>query len=179
MDWRKLGALLTMSTEQAFLAFFEKVPRASLCAVGYVFEIGNATPQFFLCANTSERLRSSLQAYRSSNPQRVEDSVRWNSGDYEYPAKLLSRDELGRTWELEYAKVEALFGAAESEAAFGKIYRRLVDACVSSLVDLAARDVFGDWTRLDFNVSETAEPFFVPRARHRHVIRGIRARVRR
>jgi hypothetical protein len=151
-DWDHYHRVLVDSSRAVLLRFHEKAPKESVIAVGYVFELWNASPQFDLCADVG-----------TQDDQREE--VRWNSGDYEFPAGLLGvADELGSEWTEISAR---LHQSAEDQTGDGEIYRGLIDISCRALVDLARSGVLGDPTRLDFNVSEVGDDLAVVIVRNR------------
>jgi hypothetical protein len=158
IDWRRNKRLLVEGTQSAVRAFLAKKGRNDLCSVGYVFELGNASPAFFLCADT--------RTYRSQCPDAETDEARWNSGGFEYPAALLSLHELGPEWADEVARLPSL---AEDASHFREVYDGLITICCEALAELAPTGLFGDWTQVDFNVSEVGDPIERVRERDRHI----------
>jgi len=141
-DWDHHQCVLVDASKAVLLRFYEKHPKESVIAIGYVFELWNASPQFDLCANVGSR-----------HDER--EDVRWNSGDYQFPAGLLGAvDELGAEW---VQISERLHQAAKDQDGDGEVYRGLTDISCRALVDLARSRLFVDPTRLDFNVSEVGD----------------------
>src|SRR5947207_1099701 len=138
-DWNHYHRALVDSSKAVLLRFYERQPKDSVIAIGYVFELGNVSPQFDLCANVGK-----------CHDER--EDARWNSGDYTFPAGLLGLvDELGSEW----TRInDHLHEAAEDQEEDGEIYRGLVAISCRSLVDLARSGSLGNAVRLDFNVSE-------------------------
>jgi hypothetical protein len=154
-DWDHHQRVLVDASKAVLLRFFEKHPKESVIAIGYVFELWNASPQFDLCANVGSR-----------HDDREE--VRWNSGDYQFPAGLLGGtiNELGAEW---VQISDRLHLAAEDEIGEGEVYRGLIDISCRALVELARTGLFGDPTRLDFNVSEVGDSTEMVRIRNRSI----------
>ena len=114
-DWTRLEELLIDSSETAIRRFVASIEKRKLLAIGYVFELGNNSPQFDLCANVSGS-RDFVHDF--------DDEDRWNSGDYEYPAGLLdSRCELGSEWNAANKELHAI---ANDDDSFGAIYDGIV-----------------------------------------------------
>jgi hypothetical protein len=155
IDWEKCKGLLLEGTRSAITDFMKKTPRSELCAIGYVFELGNESPQFDLCADTwSNRKRS---------PDWELPDARWNSGNYEFPAGLSSYSELGSEWN---DVAGLLHNTAEKERYFDAVYKGLVRIGCEVLVELARGGFLGDWQLLDFNVSEVGDSIEVVSARN-------------
>jgi hypothetical protein len=97
IDWQRNKAILITGSETAIRAFLSRNSTAELCAVGYVLELGQPPPlAFYLCANTRRYFDRTMAKYRERWPDTPADNIRWNSGDYEFPAGLLDpRDEMG------------------------------------------------------------------------------------
>src|SRR5689334_2790496 len=108
MDWPQTKQLLIVGSDKAIRAFLSHHADDQLCAIGYVFELWNNSPQFDLCANTDRYFRNSMAQYERNSPQTVHEEIRWNSGDYEFPAGLLHREELGPEWLAESARLHDL-----------------------------------------------------------------------
>lgn len=153
-DWNQYHRVLVDSSKTVLLRFYERQPKDSVIAIGYVFELGNVSPQFDLCANIGK-----------CHDER--EDVRWNSGDYTFPAGLLGLvDELGSEW----TKInDHLHEAAEDEQEGGEIYRGLTGISCRSLVDLARSGLLGNASRLDFNVSEVNDALAVVIDRNRAI----------
>jgi len=153
-DWTHDHRVLVGSSKAVLLRFYERHPKDSVIAIGYVFELRNVSPRFDLCANVGE-----------CHDEREE--VRWNSGDYTFPAGLLgSVHELGSAW----TQInDHLHEAAQEEEEDGEIYRGLVAISCRSLVGLARLGLLGNSARLDFNVSEVYDPLAVVIARNRAI----------
>lgn len=153
-DWQHHQRVLVSASEAVLLRFYEKHAAESLTAVGYVFELWNLSPQFDLCANIGPR-------------QDERDEVRWNSGDYEFPAGLLNTvDELGPEW----TQInERLHKAAEGQDRDGDVYRGLIEISCGALVDLSKSGLICNPSRLDFNVSEVDDSLDVVVARNRTI----------
>jgi hypothetical protein len=152
--WEKCKGLLLDGTRSAIEAFFKKTARKELCAIGYVFELGNESPQFDLCADT--------RSNRKRSPDWALPDVRWNSGNYEFPAGLSNCSELGSEWNAEANKLHAL---AEDEQKYDAVYKGLVRLGCVVLVELAREGFLGEWRVLDFNVSEVGDPIKLVAAR--------------
>jgi hypothetical protein len=152
--WDHHQRVLVAASKAVLRRFFEKHPKESVIAIGYVFELWNASPQFDLCANVGSR-----------HDDREE--IRWNSGNYQFPAGLLGTiDELGAEWvQISYR----LHQAAEDQEGHGEVYRGLIDISCRALIDLARSGLFGDPARLDFNVSEVGDSTDVVSTRSRSI----------
>ncbi|HBJ84161.1 MAG TPA: hypothetical protein DDZ88_09895 [Verrucomicrobiales bacterium] len=153
-DWDHYRRVLVDASKTVLRRFYERRAKEEVIAIGYVFELWNASPQFDLCANVGAR-----------HDEREE--VRWNSGDYKFPAGLLSSvDELGTNWT---QISERLHQAAADQDGDGEVYQGLIGIACRALVDLARSGLFGDPTRLDFNVSEVSDSTDVVVARNRSI----------
>jgi len=53
-DWTHYHRVLVDSSKAVLLCFYERHPKDSVIASGYVFELRNVSPQFDLCANVGE-----------------------------------------------------------------------------------------------------------------------------
>lgn len=146
IDWQKHHASLLEGTRAAVVAFFERNGRDDLCAVGFVFELYNASPSFHLCADR--------WSYRMSCPDWQSAESRWNSGGFEFPAVLLSLGELGREWD---AMAAESYRLAADERHSRHVYDGFVRVSCQVLADLARERFFGDWRALGFNVSEIGD----------------------
>jgi hypothetical protein len=154
IEWRQHHAVLLRGARAALGAFFEKTGREDVCAVGFVFELWNASPSFHLCADR--------WVYRRSCPDWDSAEARWNSGGFEFPAALLSLGELGREWDATAAELHRL---AADKRCSRDVYDGLVRVSCEVLADLAREGLFGDWRGIDFNVSEVNDGIEVVRAR--------------
>lgn len=52
IDWKANTKLLAAETQVAILNFLKAQGKNDICAIGYVLELGNLSPQFDLCADT-------------------------------------------------------------------------------------------------------------------------------
>ncbi|MGE0757213.1 MAG: hypothetical protein AB7O38_09340 [Pirellulaceae bacterium] len=164
-NWNRLEQLLIASSETAIRRFITSLKSRKLLAIGYVFELGNNSPQFDLCANVSGD-RDFLHEF--------DDEDRWNSGDYEYPAGLLdSKNELGAEWDLENRQLHALANDPDRYAA---IYAGIVDVACNSLIELAFRDVIPSPLAVDYNVSEVGDDLSVVASRHALILNAVQNR---
>lgn len=164
-DWTSLEKLLIDSSEVAIRRFVASLKQRSLLAIGYVFELGNHSPQFDLCANVSGS---------RDFVHELDDDDRWNSGDYEYPAGLLdSRTELGNEWNAASAKLHAI---ASDEQSFPAIYDGIVTISCNSLIGLATRGVLPSPLELDYNVSEVGDDLSLVASRHELILNAIKSR---
>ncbi len=162
-DWLVLEKLLIDSSEDAIRRFVASLKQRKLLAIGYVFELGNSSPHFDLCANVSGG-REFVDDF--------EDDDRWNSGDYEYPAGLLdSESELGDEWNAANEKLHAI---ARDEHSFLDIYNGIVRISCDSLIDLAIRGVLPSPLSLDYNVSEVGDDLSLVASRHTLILNAIR-----
>ncbi len=153
-DWNYYQRILVNASKAVLLRFYEKHPNEKLIAIGYVFELWNLSPQFDLCGN--------IGACHSEPHE-----VRWNSGDYRFPAGLLNIvDELGTEWT---QITQRLHQAAEGQDRSGEVYRGLIEISCGALVDLSRSGLFEDSARLDFNVSEVDDSWEVVVARNRTI----------
>ena len=163
-DWPVLEKLLIESSEVAIRRFLASLKQRRLLAIGYVFEFGNNSPQFDLCANVSGS-RDFVHEF---------DDGRWNSGDYEYPAGLLdSRTELGNEW---IAANEKLHAIASDDQNFPTIYDGTVRISCNSIIDLATRGVLPSPLELDYNVSEVGDDLALVASRHEFILNAIKSR---
>ncbi len=138
-DWNHYQQVLVEASKEVFRRFKEKHASKRLIAIVYVFELWNASPQFDLCANVGDQ----------HDPR---EEIRWNSGDYIFPAGLLGVvDELGSKWQ---QIIEHLHRSAQDQDADGEIYRGLIEISCRSMAELANLGKFSDSSLLDFNVSE-------------------------
>ena len=129
---------------QRFLDAHEEAPTA----LGFVFELYNATPAFELCAHLG--------------PLADDEEERWNSGDYDFPAGLSGvRHELGPSF---YARFSELHAQAQEEPHHGPVYQGLLELCVQVLRDLRAEGIVP--SAIDLNVSEVGDPADVVAKRH-------------
>jgi len=164
-DWTRLEELLIDSSETAIRRFVASIEKRKLLAIGYVFELGNNSPQFDLCANVSGS-RDFVHDF--------DDEDRWNSGDYEYPAGLLdSRCELGSEWNAANKELHAI---ANDDDSFGAIYDGIVGISCNSLIDLAIRRVLPRPLNLDYNVSEVGDDLSLVASRHASILNAIKSR---
>lgn len=164
-DWSNLEKLLIDSSEAAICRFVASLNERRLLAIGYVFELGNNSPQFDLCANVSGR-RDFVHEF--------DDDDRWNSGDYEYPAGLLdSKCELGSEWN---AATKELHAIANDDDSFSAIYDGIVGISCNSLIDLAVRGVLPCPLTLDYNVSEVGDDLSLVASRHTMILNAIKSR---
>ena len=164
-DWTNLEKLLIDSSEAAIRRFVASLKEHRLLAIGYVFELGNNSPQFDLCANITGS-RDSVED--------LDDDDRWNSGDYEYPAGLLdSSNELGNEWN---TAVEKLHEIANDAHSFPEIYNGIVRISCNSLIDLATRGVLPSPLALDYNVSEVGDDLQLVASRHASILDAIKSR---
>lgn len=164
IDWDLQKRLLIEATEPVVRVFQSRRPEDRLCAIGYVFELGNANPQFDLCADTERHRREVEHAYRAKWPDTDMEAIRWNSGEYQCPAGLgTAPDELG----IEWCRISALLHeTALDDEHLDEVYTGIIRICCDALVVLAKRGALGDWTDLDFNVSETLDDIAVVKERH-------------
>lgn len=164
-DWPILEKLLIDSSEAAIRRFLASLKHRRLLAIGYVFELGNISPQFDLCANVSGS-RDFVHKF--------DDDDRWNSGDYEYPAGLLDpRTELGNEWNTANVKLHSI---ASDDHSFSEIYDGIVRISCNSLIDLATRDVLPTPLSLDYNVSEVGDELPLVASRHALILNAIKSR---
>jgi hypothetical protein len=171
IDWERNKKLLLDGSEAAIRKFLAVRAKGDLCAIGYVFELWNASPQFDLCANTTQFFQESMARHLKKWPDdSVDDSAkeyRWNSGCYQYSAGLLGeRAELGAAWDAESDRLHEL---ADADPESREVYDGLIRISCDVLVELASRRVFGDWSALDFNVSEVGDAIETVQQRDREI----------
>ncbi|MEQ1905858.1 MAG: hypothetical protein ABL888_16840 [Pirellulaceae bacterium] len=164
-NWTRLEELLITSSETAIRRFVASLKNRRLLAIGYVFELGNNSPQFDLCANVSGD-RDFIHDFD------YED--RWNSGDYEYPAGLIdTKSELGTEWDSENRQLHTLANDPDRYAA---IYAGIVEIACRSLIELATRDVLPYPLAIDYNVSEVGDDLSLVASRHKLILNAIQNR---
>ena len=89
IDWQSYKQILVEFADAALTTFLDAYPIDSICAVGFVFELWNETGQFDICANTSTFLENTISTSTEQWPDLTDnDEIRWNSGDFEFPAGL-------------------------------------------------------------------------------------------
>jgi hypothetical protein len=164
-NWTRLEQLLITSSEIAIRNFVKTLRNRKLLAIGYVFELGNNSPQFDLCANVSGD-RDFIHDF--------DDEDRWNSGDYEYPAGLLgTKSELGAEWDSENRKLHAL---ANDPDRYTATYAGIVEIACNSLIELAIRDALPCPLAIDYNVSEVGDDLSIVASRHTLILNAIQNR---
>lgn len=133
-DWHRHQRVLVEASKAVLQRFYEKPSNEKLIAIGYVFELWNLSPQFDLCGNIG-----------TDHSERQE--LRWNSGDYKFPAGLLNTvNEVGAEWA---QTIERLHKAAGGQDRCGEVYRGLIEISCGALVDLSSSGVFEDPARLE------------------------------
>jgi len=158
--WPQHQQVLLDSSRRVLKTFLSQHPDEKLLAIGFVFELWNNTKQFDLCAHTGDE--------PSEDPE-----VRWNSGDYDYPAGLMGlRDELGPEWTAINTRLHQL-AAKEDET--GEIYQGLITISCQTMALLKQEGLFGDATELDFNIAEVGDSIEKVQERNR-MIQGKSAR---
>lgn len=141
--WPQHQQVLLASSRRVIQKFLAQNSGEPLLAIGFVFELWNNTPQFDLCAHTGDE--------PSEDPE-----VRWNSGEYSFPAGLLGvRDELGPEWTAINTHLHQL---AKNEDTSGEIYQGLITISCQTMALLKQEGLFGDATALDFNIAEVGDP---------------------
>src|SRR5260370_1514023 len=173
IDWERNKRLLIEGSEHAIRAFLAQLPNGELAAIGYTFELWNESPQFNLCANARRYFQESMLGYRREWPETSEQQIRWSSGDFEFPAGLLKvRNELGTEWCAENVRLHKLSDADEMgrESAYSQeVYDGLVRISCEALAVLAKKNVFGDFSKIDFNVAEYGDKIDVIKERDRMI----------
>jgi hypothetical protein len=153
-QWPQYQQVLLDSSRRVIKTFLSQHTDDKLLAIGFVFELWNNTPQFDLCAHTGDE--------PSEDPE-----VRWNSGDYSFPARLLGlRDELGPEWTAINTHLHQL---AKNEDESGEIYQGLIDISIQTMIALKQEGFFGKATHLDFNISEVGDALETVRERNQMI----------
>ncbi len=164
-DWPHLERLLSDASELAIRKFLASLNHRKLLAIGYVFELGNNSPQFDLCANVSGD---------SDFLHELTNEDRWNSGDYEYPAGLLDpANELGDEWNSENERLHSL---ANEDDNFTAIYTGIISIACNSLMELARRHIFPNPLALDYNISEVGDDLSLVATRHALILNSLQSR---
>lgn len=167
IDWKSHKELLVEISKAVISRFFEEQGKNDLCAIGYVFELPNQNPQFDLCADTHAH-RARCLAKGS-----LDESDRWNSGCYEHPARITRRAEFEKPWDEVVARLHKMAG---DRALYQAVYDGLVKISCQALAEIAASGLVGDWTKMDFNVSEVCDEVEIVAARDQEIRRLIRAK---
>jgi len=135
-----------------------------LYAIGYVYELGNAFPQFDVCANVSgpcDWLRNLP----------ITDEGRWNSGNYEYPAGLLQPGvELGEDWN---AIAASLHNEADRTGDYDTADRLLSDVACKAIILVARSGAIPNPLDVDYNISSVDDRTAVISARHHRIIAAL------
>jgi hypothetical protein len=156
-DWEAAKSILLSSSAEAIRSFAADLPAGEICAIGYIFELGNAHEQFDLCANTRSFYIQHAAEYRSAKyrgefPNLSEEEIRWNSGDYEFPAGLPG-DSYRTAW-FPWSRVsEQLHQIAECDLNSDAVHNGLIRIGCESIAEIAQRGLLGDWSTIDFNVA--------------------------
>jgi hypothetical protein len=173
IDWDRYTRLLTDGTNGAVQRFFAQHPGIELSAIGFTFELWNHSPAFNLCANTHTYFRAVKERYRTEWPNTDCEQLRWNSGDYEFCAGLLTDpNELGAEWESEYIRLHEL---ANENLHSRDIYEGLVRISCCALAKLVNCGMIGKWNVIDFNVAEYGDDIDLIKDRDR-IVRSLIAR---
>jgi hypothetical protein len=168
IDWEKNQQLLLTGARAAFREFLAAHSSEQLCAVGFLFELGNVSAQFDACAHVAKDRKE-------HQDQKVD--VRWNSGSFTHPAGLTSRPaELGESWDAEVERLHDMpfddDGDEDGEKT-KEVYDGLIRISCEVLAALAFAGEFGDWRHVDFNVAEVNDS--IDMVQHRD--RLIRSRI--
>ena len=151
-EWQARLDVLVEASKPVIERFFERHDPGELVAVGYVFELWNAGPQFDLVGHVGATIK---------------EENRWNSGEYAFPAGLLNGvDELGSEWTAIMERLHTEAEAQEEDGEEGAVYKGLIDVSCAAMVRLARSGLFGSAERLDFNVSEVNDPLEIVRERN-------------
>jgi hypothetical protein len=152
--WPQHQQVLLTATRRVITKFLAQNSGEPLLAIGFVFELWNNTPQFDLCAHTGDEPSDDLE-------------VRWNSGEYSFPAGLLGlRDELGPEWTAISTHLHQL---AKNEDTSGETYQGLINISIQTMIALKQEGLFGDTSHIDFNISEVGDPLEKVRERNQMV----------
>jgi hypothetical protein len=168
IEWQQLQTLLLDGSAAAIREFFAKHPELRLSAIGYTFELGNNSPAFSLCANTRDNYLRAVEEYRVRWPDIGPETVRWNSGDYQFCAGLCDdANELGIEWNSEY---ELLHHRVIDDVTAREVYVGLIRICSHVLATLAQQGALGNWQNIDFNIAEHDDSPELIRQRHQEVL---------
>jgi len=170
LDWIHPAAVLLQGSRSAFRDFFAVHPIDQICAVGFVIELGSEGTYMEPCADTRAHRKVVWKDYSLKYPHMTKDEMRWNSGEYEFPAGLLRHDELGPAWAQVAEALQRTAGGGASE----EVCRGLISLCCDTIVTLSAEGAFGNWADLDFNVAEVEEPTDVVKERDAAIRRRLR-----
>jgi hypothetical protein len=167
--WVLNKALLLENSEPVVRALFsENEARGDvLAAIGYVFEFGRGQLCFDLCANTARHAKASLAEFLAKWPDATADEVRWNSGDYDYPAGV--QDRFGgwsTAWWNELSRLDRLAADAGQSQ---DIHAGIAEICCEVLAELANREVLGVWSVMDFNVAALLDDIEQVKQRDAHI----------
>lgn len=175
IDWARNQRLLFNGSKKAIQRFLAARPGLDLCAIGYTFELSNASPAFDLVANTRTHFQEHVkESLAKGYPGVTEEGLRWSSGDYECCAGILGeKDELGKTWSREASKLHKL-SCSDDSAVFTLVYEGIVRIACETLAELASAGILGDWKKLDFNVAEYCDKEEVIQQRDKGIRRLIR-----
>jgi hypothetical protein len=173
IDWVRYSRLLLTDTEVAATSFFANSPGYDLSAIGYTFELGNASPAFSMVVNSHAFFRKTREEYRKHSPRVSEDELRWSSGDFEYCSLSFSGlCQQGSEWEREYVTLHE-FACRNLDS--NEVYDGLVKISCETLAILAKRGTFGDWRGIDFNVAEYCDDVSTMKQRHREIVEMMEA----
>lgn len=138
-----------------------------IVSIGYVFEFGRGQLEFDLCANTSRNQTAALESLGMNFTEGTKDYVRWNSGDFDFPAGV--SDLFGGFSEEWYDELIRINQLAETESNRTAVYDGIVEICCQALADFARREVIEDWRQLDFNVSDLLDDVEVVKNRDKYI----------
>lgn len=150
VDWQRIGELLLDYSESPLRKFFSenKEKGEEIAAIGYVYEFGRGELYFDVCANSAEHAKKSFADHVAEYPESG-DEFRWNSGDYDYSGGAVD-SELSEELQTE---LDCLDRLAEDSSQSETVHDGFAEICCEVLAELAKRDVFGDWSVIDFNVA--------------------------
>lgn len=175
VNWARNQRLLFNGSKKAIQKFLAARQGLDLCAIGYTFELSNASPAFDLVANTRAHFQKHVkESLAKGYPGVTEEGLRWNSGDYEFCAGILGEnDEMGKMWAHESAKLHKL-SRSDDFTIIALVYEGIVSIACETLAELALAGVLGDWKKLDFNVAEYCDKIEVIKQRDKEIRKLIR-----
>ena len=171
--WDWYGRLLRIATETAATKFLGDSPNYEIAAFGYTFELANMSPAFSLVLNSPAFFAKTREEYRKHTPSVSEDDLRWSSGDFEYCALRMSGIVQPVEWEVDYVSLHE--HSCRGSDSFSEVYDGLVRISCETLAELACRDFFGDWQRIDFIVAEYSDDKETIKSRHQRIVEIITA----
>lgn len=169
-DWERNRDLLLAESEPIVRQLFadSETTGDRIVAIGFVYEFGRGQLYFDMCANTA----GNFQAQFPDGV--VDDEVRWNSGDYDYPGGVSGYyGDWSRTWWDELSRLDQI---ANDKTQFAGVHERIAEICCAVLVELARRGVFSDWSTIDFNVAALLDDVRLVEQRNEGIKNLIKAR---